>query len=296
MPRSGDARSNPKLFLGDKLRRGRVAAGFASQDALAAKLGFDRTVITKAEVADRVPSPDVLEAWCEACKLDPEMYGDLAELARSSDGPIPAWFEYWLEREKGAYILRYWSPLILPTVFETAEYRRAVLVADGNDPERAEELVKATAERQLVLSRADPPEIIAVIHEDVLRKLIGSPEIMHDQLLHLADMATRPTVSVHIVPSSVGAHAGLSGDINIGSGDGEPDVLHTDAVPEGHTTETRSLVRRAAVTFERVRRDALPCAQSRTLIVEEAEQWKTREMTGSGASPASQATAVTVSR
>jgi hypothetical protein len=52
-------------------------------------------------------------------------------------------------------------------------------------------------------------------------------------------------------------------------------VLYTDAVPEGHTTETRSLVRGAAVTFERIRRDALPCVQSRDLILEVADdQWK----------------------
>jgi len=271
-----DVRTNPKLFIGDKLRRGRIAAGFTSQDALAVKLGFNRTVITKTEVGERVPSVEVLEAWCGTCKLDLEMYVDLAELARAVDGPIPAWFEYWLERERTAHILRYWSPLIVPTLFETVEYRRAVLVADGNDPERTEELVKATLERQSVLNRADPPEIVAVIHQDVLRKLIGSPEIMRDQLIYLAEMATRPNISIHIVPSSVGASAGLSGDINIASTDGEPDALHTDAVPEGHTTETRSLVRRAAVTFERVRRVALPCAQSRTMILEEAEQWKSR--------------------
>jgi transcriptional regulator with XRE-family HTH domain len=271
-----DVRTNPKLFIGDKLRRGRLAAGFASQDALAAKLGFNRTVITKAEVGERVPSVEVLEAWCQTCKLDLEMYVDLAELARAADGPIPAWFEYWLQRESTAHILRYWSPLIVPTVFESVEYRRAVLIADGNDPERTEELVRATLDRQSVLNRADPPEIVSVIHQDVLRKLIGSPEIMHDQLVHLAGMATRPNISIHIVPSSVGAVAGLSGSINIASGDGEPDALHTDAVPEGHTTETSSLVRRAAVTFERVRRDALPVAQSRTMLLEEAEQWKTR--------------------
>ncbi len=99
--------------------------------------------------------------------------------------------------------------------------------------------------------------------------------MMYDQLTHLADLSGRSNISVHVVPSSVGAHPGLSGDISLASGDGSPDVLHTDAVPEGRTTETRSLVRRAAVTFERIRRDALPCVQSRDLILEVAdEQWK----------------------
>lgn len=275
MPRNGDAKTNPKVFLGERLRRARIAAGFSSQDALAANLGFDRTVITKAETGDRVPTTDVLTAWCEACGLDAELYADMAELARSSDGPIPTWFESWLEAERAAHMLRYWSPIIVPAIFETAEYRRAVIMAGGSDPERADELVTATLERQRVLSRSDPPEVVAVLHESVLHRLIGSPEVMHDQLTHLASMASRPNISVHVVPSIVGAHAGLSGDVSLASGDGAPDVLHTDAVPEGHTTETRSLVRRATVTFERIRRDALPCAQSCDLILRTADEvWK----------------------
>lgn len=275
MPRNGDARTSPKVFLGERLRRARVAAGYSSQDALAAKLGFDRTVIGKAETGDRVPTPDVLAAWCEACGLDAGLYADFAELARSSDGPVPTWFESWLEAERDAHMLRYWSPIIVPAIFETAEYRRAVVMAGGIDPERADELVTATLERQRVLSRTDPPEVVSVIHESVLHRLIGSPQVMHDQLTHLASMAGRPNISVHVVPSNAGAHAGLSGDISLASGDGAPDVLHTDAVPEGHTTETRSIVRRAAVTFERIRRDALPCAQSCDLVLRTADEvWK----------------------
>ncbi len=278
MPRHNgrDPRTNPAAFLGEKLRQGRIAAGYASQDALAAKLGFDRTVITKAETGERPPTPEVLLAWCEVCHLDTDMYTGLAELARSADGPVPSWFEDWVEAERTAVMLRYWSPIIVPALFETADYRRAVVMAGGIDRERADELVTATMERQSVLSRADPPEVIALLHELVLRRLIGSPAVMADQLSHLAELAERPNISMHVVPSSVGEHAGLSGDISLASGDGAPDVLHTDAVPEGHTTETRSIVRRATVTFERVRGDALPCAASRDLILRTAdEEWKT---------------------
>lgn len=275
MPPKRDPKTNPKVLLGKRLRLGRIAAGFQSQDALASRLGFDRTVITKAETGDRPPTPDVLVAWCDACSLDADLFEDLAELARSSDGPIPTWFESWLEAEREAHMLRYWSPIIVPAIFETAEYRRAVIMAGGSDPERADELVAATLERQRVLSRTDPPEVVALLHESVLHRLIGSPEIMHDQLTQLESMASHPNISIHVVPSSVGAHAGLSGDLSLASGDGTPDVLHTDAVPEGHTMETRSLVRRAAVTFERIRRDALPCAQSRDLILRTADEvWK----------------------
>ena len=52
-----DPASNPAAFLGAELRRARVAAGFASQEALAARLGYDRTVIAKAETGRTAADP-----------------------------------------------------------------------------------------------------------------------------------------------------------------------------------------------------------------------------------------------
>src|ERR1700753_3261518 len=101
-----DPETDPRAFLGSELTRTRVAAGFTSQDALAARLGFDRTVIAKAETGERPPTADVLAKWAEACDLDPELFSALAELARSGDGPVPTWFEDWLEAEREAVTLR----------------------------------------------------------------------------------------------------------------------------------------------------------------------------------------------
>ena len=164
----------PRQFLGKELCRARVKSGFSSGQALAEHLGFERTVIAKAESGERVPSDPVLTAWTEACNLDTEHYQRLADLARTSDGPVPAWFEYWLERERTAHMLRYWSPIIVPALFETAEYRRAVVMAGGIDLERADEIVTATLERQAVLLHPDPPEVVAVLHEMVLHRLLVS--------------------------------------------------------------------------------------------------------------------------
>jgi len=265
------------VFLGRELQRARIAAGFKSQDALAVRLGFDRTVITKAESGARPPSDDVLAAWCEACALDIEMFSRLAALARSGDGPVPTWFEDWLEAERAATMLRVWSPLLVPGLFQTADYARAVFLAGQTDTsdEAIGALVAARLERQEILDRAGPPETIAVLDESVLFRLIGSAATMHDALMYLADMAERPNVSVHVVPSANGANAGLSGAFDIASADGMPDVVRMEAV-EDVTSERRSLVRQAAVAFERVRRDALPRSASRDLIRKVAEErWKT---------------------
>ena len=257
-----DPAASPPAFLGDELRRARVAAGYSSQEALAAQLGFDRSVVGKAESGERPPSVEVLASWCAACNLDTDLFNRLASLARSADGPVPSWFESWLEAEQSASMLKYWSPIIVTPIFQSAEYARGLLLAAQTDTseETIEALTNAKVARAEILDRLEPPEVVALIDEQVLYRMIGSPKVMHDQLLHIAELADRPNLCVQIVPTSVGATAGLGGDINLATTDGVPDVLHTDAVPEGHTTETRSLVRRATIAFERIRGYALPRA------------------------------------
>jgi transcriptional regulator with XRE-family HTH domain len=270
-----DPETDPRAFLGGELVRARKAAGFSSQDALAARLGFDRTVIAKAETGDRPPTDEVLDAWCEACHLDRELFGRWAAFARRTDGPIPSWFESWLEAERAAHTLRLWSPILVPGLLQTAEYARALFIAAGEDAERADEMVVARLDRQASLDRSGPPHVIAVIDEAVLHRLIGTPAIMHDQLVRLAVMAERPNISVEVIPASTGANAGLSGGFQLASCDGAPDILNMSGV-EDVTSEGRSLLRRATIVFDRVRGDALPRTASRSLILEMAEQWKSR--------------------
>ncbi len=270
-----DPETNPAAFLGGELRRARVAAGFSSQDALAAKLGFDRTVIAKAETGERPPTAEVLGAWCQACRLDDDLFGRLAVLARRADGPVPTWFEDWLRAEGEAHTLRFWQPLIIPGLLQTAQYARALFLAAGADEAKADELVAVRLERQAVFGRADPPHVVTVLGESVLHRLIGSSATMSDQLSHLGSMAERTNIQVQVVPSARGANAGLSGGFALASCDGAPDVLRMEAV-EDVTEERRSLVRHATLVFDLVRGDALPREESRMLILEAAEQWKTR--------------------
>ena len=79
---------------------------------------------------------------------------------------------------------------------------------------------------------------------------------------------------MQVIPVSNGANAGLAGAFDIAVADGMPETLRTESV-EDQTTEKRSLVRKAAVAFDRVRGDALPRDASRELILKVAEErWK----------------------
>jgi hypothetical protein len=89
-----------------------TASPWGSQDALAARRGYDRSVIAKAETGDRPPTPEVADALqAELFPHGPDgLVGRLARLARKHDGPIPDWFESWLGAERKAHTLRIWQP------------------------------------------------------------------------------------------------------------------------------------------------------------------------------------------
>jgi hypothetical protein len=200
----------------------------------------------------------------------------MAEVCRTAADGVPRWFEDYLRAETEAYALRYWSPIIVTPVFHTAGYARALLMAAQTDTsdENIDALVDAKLARQAIFERPQPPEVVAVIDELALIRLVGSHEIMHEQLTRIAELAARPYICVQVVPADAGATAGLSGEICLASGDG-PDMLHTDATPEGHTHDSPSLVRGAMVAFERIRGRAMPRDLSQVRIMEVAnERWK----------------------
>lgn len=266
--------TNPAAFLGAELRRARNGAGM-TQDQLASRLGYDRSVIAKAETGERPPSADVAVALDDTFPHLDGLISRLAVLARSADGPIPVWFEDWLEAERRAGMLRIWQPIIIPGLLQTADYARALLVAgqDDTSDDFIDALVRARLARQEIFGRPEPPHTVIVLDEPVLHRLIGSPAIMHDQLTHVAEVSERPNMVIQVVPSAGGANAGLGGALNIASAEGARDMLLTEAV-EDQTTERRTLVRKAELVFDRVRGDALPRVVSRHLIAKVAEEWK----------------------
>jgi hypothetical protein len=77
--------------------------------------------------------------------------------------------------------------------------------------------VAARLARQDVLTRDDPPPPLlwALIDEGVLYRPVAAPEVMHDQLMYLADRSRLPNVTIQVLPYSAGGHTGLLGAFTI---------------------------------------------------------------------------------
>jgi hypothetical protein len=135
----------------------------------------------------------------------PGTFGRLAAKLRNL--PFPASFRSFAPYEAEAVALHVFEHSLMPGLLQTEAYARAVLSTRPNTPEdEVESLVAGRLARQAVLWRDDPPAPIlwALVDEGVLYRPVAPPDVMYDQLKHLAEVSGRPNITVQIVPYSAG--------------------------------------------------------------------------------------------
>jgi Domain of unknown function (DUF5753)/Helix-turn-helix domain len=278
-PRDLDPGASPAHFFGAEVRHARASAGMTLAE-LGVLVPCDASTVSRVESGLLSPT----ERFAVACdEAFPNMNGWFARFygdSRTWAGPYPGWFADWIKAERDAVTLRTWEPLLIPGLLQTAEYARTLFKAWSatGDEEEVEQLVTARLHRQCIFDRSKPPSFWAVMDEGVLRRCIGSPKVMHDQLMHLAGMAERATIKVHVIPSGVGAHIGLLGAFAIaGFADDAQGIVYFETPDEGEVTSGSATVAKIALTFDTLRSEALPRGATRELITEVAEENR-REM------------------
>ncbi|MGC4854483.1 helix-turn-helix domain-containing protein [Micromonospora sp. DT4] len=97
------------------------------------------------------------------------------------------------------------------------------------DAEDVDRIVASRLERQAILRRPSPPQLIAVLDEAVLRRpVLDQPGLMLEQCEHLVELAAQEHIQVHVVPVDAGMYLGLAGQFIIAEmPDGER-VAHAD--------------------------------------------------------------------
>jgi transcriptional regulator with XRE-family HTH domain len=255
------------LFFAAKLKRLRLTKGW-SQEALGKRIGYSGEMVSKVEKGDNPPSPEFARAL--DAQAFPELGGLFTELLEQAGD----WrFRTYTDAEQHASVIRMWNPLLVPGLFQTADYARAIYEAwRGVDGDRTIDAdVTARLERQSLLDRSLPPSVGVVIDETVLYREIGSAKVMHDQLLHLADMSERPRVTIQVLPADVGAHVGLLGAFLILGFPDAPGMLYFESPDRGETTTNPVRLARVTLTWDVLRDEALGARASRDLFRKVAE-------------------------
>jgi hypothetical protein len=147
---------------------------------------------------------------------------------------------------------------------------RAVLSVEPYTAGQLDDLVSARLERQAVIGRA---YLIVIIDQHVVQRPIGAAPVMAEQCVHLAALAERPDIALHVLPE--GTNMGLWGAFDIAARDSTLTVRLS--MLEDLTSTAAGLIGKLTVAFERMLGAALPRIESHELILKVAEeQWKAR--------------------
>jgi hypothetical protein len=103
-----------------------------------------------------------------------------------------------VELERTANTIRTFETRVIPALFQTDDYARALLTSIMS-PDDIDEALRAQTERKTLFDRRNPPHIFLVIDEVALRRKIGSPDIAREQLAHLLRLSERPEISIQVL-------------------------------------------------------------------------------------------------
>jgi transcriptional regulator with XRE-family HTH domain len=109
-----------------------------------------------------------------------------------------------LAYEADATVERTYTLPFVPALLQTPEYARAIFRdMEHRSEDDIDKLVDVRMRRKHALKSREgllPLRLVAVTHESTLRQVVGSPQILHDQLDALVDQSEAQNVTLHVLP------------------------------------------------------------------------------------------------
>jgi transcriptional regulator with XRE-family HTH domain len=264
--------------LGIELRRLREEAGFTCED-VGQRLDCSGTRISRIETGRINVRPGDVRELLDIYGITGTEADSLVQLAREARRKgwwhtygqvLPPWFEAYIGLEAEAVRQRDFQSMVIPGLFQTEDYARAVLRAAPNagNAEAIDRQVTLRMERQAILNQASPPDLWVVLSESVLRVQVGGPDVMRSQLRHLVDLAGRSNVTLQVLPFTTAAHVHPISPFTILEfpDAADPTVVYLEHLTGSLFLEHEEEVRHYTVVFDHLRAEALGTGQSVELI------------------------------
>ena len=271
--------------LAAEIRRLREVARLTGEEA-AIRLGWSPSKISRIETGRSQVTVSDLRRLLDLYRVPGPRRDRLIELARTAEQR--GWWDAYADTlsqgysavialEAVAESVRQYDPSMMPGLLQTEAYmeeivRSSLLVEPpGVVPQRVE--VRLT--RQALLTRdEDPLDLTAVLDEAALRRRVGGPTVMREQLLHLAEMAVHPNITLHVLPFAKGSHPAMTGGFMILRFPGaiESGVVYLENMTSDIFVEREDEVHHYSLAFDRLRKMAFEPQQSIAMITEIADQ------------------------
>lgn len=195
-----------------RLRALRQDAGLTGQQ-LAERLGWQGSKVSRLQSGRSHPSDNDIRAWCRECGTEDEA-ADLIAAARQAQQMYTEWRRVQrgglrevqqsrrplYERTK---VMRVYCSNVIPGLLQTRAYAAALLseIARFNStPDDSAAAAEARLERSQIIRRSGRRFPI-LIEEGVLRRQVGGPDVMAEQLGYLLQVAALPSVTLGVVPA-----------------------------------------------------------------------------------------------
>lgn len=251
-------------LLGKRLREFRQAAGLSlAQAAEATDISEAKLSKLERAVNNAVRLPDIF-ACAHVYELSPEETAHLTELAKGADSPswfhpydVPREFANFLELEGAASGLDIYQDQYVDGLFQTELYVAALREMRPDTKGGPDDGLRI--ERQdAVLNRSTPPAIVYVTDEAALRREVGGPRVMREQIDRLVAMDERDHIDIFVIPFEAGAHPLMDGAFRLMYFDGTfPTTVYLESLHGSHYENADKDVKRYAMALSRTRRPNL---------------------------------------
>lgn len=117
--------------------------------------------------------------------------------------------------ERASTLIQKYEPTLVPGLFQTEDYARALLKETRSNPAKIDERVRARILRQEMLESDDCPTLHFIIGEATVSRPIGGNKVMIEQIEKLKSLAGHKKITLRMMPFSRGAHPGLGSAFTI---------------------------------------------------------------------------------
>ncbi|MGW3392519.1 helix-turn-helix domain-containing protein [Streptomyces hydrogenans] len=245
------------------LKEQRLAAGLTQQE-LADMAVMTRSHIAHIEAGRRIPSKE------DARRLDRALgTGNVLSSFLPDDGAAVAdYFESARLLEQQAVMIREFALSFIPGILQTERYARAVLGTSFPpvSEEECDRLVVTRLERAKVLDDPVLPVVWALLDETVLRRMVGGPAVMEEQIAHIVRLVEAERVRVHVLPFTLGFHPLMDGMLTLMSFEDQPPVAYGEGLRMGKVHDSPSMVQELQGRYDLALSDALPLRESLALL------------------------------
>ncbi|MFJ5832373.1 helix-turn-helix domain-containing protein [Streptomyces sp. NPDC093089] len=269
--------------LGQELRKLREAKNMTAEQ-VAERLLVSQSKISRLENGRRSISQRDVRDLCGVYEVEDErMVDSLMQMAKDSRqqgwwhafGDIP--YSVYIGLETDAESLRMYESQIIPGLLQTPAYAEAVIsgAMPESTPADIEKRVTVRTRRQeRIRDEERPLRLWAVIDEGALHRIVGSRQLMVQQLEHLIEQSHLPHVTVQVIPFEMGAHPGISGQYSILEFPDTSDssVVYIEGVTSDLYLEKAQDVSKYSVMYEHLRAQALNVDQTREFIAKMAKK------------------------